>query len=259
MSKEISRRRFLVAGASVLAVGAAALVGGTYAKYKVENGSTASAQVAKFGVTIEADSTAAATFSDKYKAGNDSHLVDGGKETGVSYEYTVKASASGTNVLAPGTNGILAALKITGTPEVAVAVDYAATVTLTGWTANNSDYCPIVFKVDENTSIVASSYTTLDGFTAAVAKAIEDKSTKYPAGTDLSKETTNGASLGWEWPFENSAPTAAEDPSFDEEGGEEESSTTLPAQSDDLDTALGGATTPPEISLTLTATVTQID
>ena len=80
----------------------------------------------------------------------------------------------------------LAAMAITGTPEVDVEVAYVATLTITGW---NADYFPITFTVGNETYAIGSALaegddldTTADGkitdtteLIAVVERAIEAK------------------------------------------------------------------------------------
>ncbi len=202
------------------------VISGTFAKYVTEGAAaTDSARVAKWGVTI--DTASFATFANTYAA-------DDGE---TSITNTV---VSTDKVVAPGTTKTLANVTIAGTPEVAVAVDYVATVTLTGF----DDYCPIVFTVNGN------SYKVGDGGIAdatalatKVKEEIEKFSAEYEAGTDLGTKD-DAVTVSWAWAFE----TGAND-------GEK-------ATNNVKDTALGNAAAEgnaAEISLSLTATVTQID
>jgi hypothetical protein len=243
MSQPITRRRFLVAGASVLAVGAAALVGGTYARYKTDGKSTDFANVAKFGVSVTIDSTG--TFSTEYKNGSDAVIV--------------KASGE-QRIVAPGTSGTLADAKVTGTTEVAVRVAYKLEFEgVDNWTVGSDDdasaYFPIVFTVGGKTYRMGASpstgdtenvYSSLgneDGLLKAVEGAVEKTWTaEYAPNVTLASQVTDNV-LSWEWPIAGSGEGAY--------------------QTDEKDTALGkaasGGTAVPKIGFKLTVTVSQID
>lgn len=206
-------------------------ISGTYAKYVTSGSGEDSARVAKFGVNVVASND---IFSDTYVdeangniAGTTSLTVD---------------SDNGDNVVAPGTKGSMAALSITGTPEVDVNISYAAEVTLNEyWTVDGSFYCPLVFTVKGANG--DGTVNGLDFGSAAALKAkleavIAEYSKDYDAGTDLSAVSSEYMTIGWEWPFSTSD------------------------ANDDKDTALGdqaAAGTYGVISIKLTCTVTQID
>lgn len=205
-------------------------ISGTFAKYVTEAEGTDSARVAKWGVTITANGE---TFAEKY---DDAADAAGTK---------VVSSVTGEDVLAPGTNGSLAAMTLAGTPEVAVNVKYEATLVLSNWTlADGSEYCPIVFTVNgatygtNDTDATNKSATVADLITA-VQTAIGNYSKDYPANQDLSVEGTVATpDVSWAWAFYT-------DDAHDEK-----------------DTYLGdkAATgTAPEITLTIKTTITQID
>jgi hypothetical protein len=242
MSQPITRRRFLVAGASVLAVGAAALVGGTYARYKTDGESTDSANVAKFGVSVSINSTG--TFSTEYKNSNSAVIV--------------KASGA-QDIVAPGTSGTLADATVTGTTEVAVRVAYKLELTdeTKNWTVgeSNGTYFPIVFTVSGKTYRMGASistgdtentYASLDGDSGllkAVEGAVEKAWTaEYEPNATLTSQVTDNV-LSWAWPIAGASEDAY--------------------QTDEKDTALGqaasGTENVPKIGFKLTVTVSQID
>jgi hypothetical protein len=116
-----------VAGASVLAVGAAALVGGTYAKYTTSDNKGDKAQVAKFGVVVKAKGD---LFGETYKS---SAFEDGtANNPAASTEAAVTVvSSGGYDVVAPGTrNDEGLTFSFSGQPEVAVTVTTAVS---DGW------------------------------------------------------------------------------------------------------------------------------
>jgi hypothetical protein len=118
MSQPITRRRFLVAGASVLAVGAAALVGGTYAKYKAFDHGEDSATVAKFGVQIDVSGS---LFSTTYVQQSSGNYAAGAGST-----IATVVAESGQDVVAPGTKSPATnqlTFAFSGSPEVSVKLE----------------------------------------------------------------------------------------------------------------------------------------
>ena len=216
------------------------VIGGTFAKYTTKGTSTDTARVAKWGVTIES-------------AGNTMFAKEYDGEINPSVK-TIN-SYGDKNLVAPGTSGSLTPVVIKGTPEVAVDVEYDATVTLTGWKVDGNDYCPIIFTVGYNvngalvsettygmsgTGADQSTYTSYADLAAAVEAAIESYKARYEVNTDM-QTTVKVPTVSWEWPF------VAEGTN---------------TYSDDVkDTALGNIAIAslPTITLEITTTVTQVD
>ena len=121
-------------------------ISGTFAKYVTTESGSDTARVAKWGVSITATGE---TFAE-------------------SYGDTVVSSETDVNVVAPGTSGSLAAITLAGSPEVAVVVNYDATLTLDGWAVPGDDfYCPIVIDV-YGTKISGLGYNSASDFATAV-------------------------------------------------------------------------------------------
>lgn len=216
----------VAAGLAVAALLSTCLVSGTYAKYTTGNTSKDTAQVAKWGVVVEANGGSA--FSGKY-AKNDETVTTVG-------DNTVVAQGS-YNVVAPGTKGEFKAATVSGKPEVAVRVDNEAKITLNGWIGDaghpNGFYCPLTFKVNGK-AVDLSNCDSADAVQNAIQTAVHATSGDYAAGTELSN--ANSANIEWAWAFEN---------------GDDEA--------DKKDTALGDLAAAPTISIAVTTTVTQID
>ena len=205
-------------------------VGGTFAKYVTSGTGSDSARVAKFGVTVTANGS---TFAETYK-------TDDTSATAIA--NSVVSSETGKNVVAPGTRGNMVSMALSGTPEVAVEVEYEATVEVKDWTVNNEFYCPIEIKVGEDT-IKGLDYDSVDAFQNAVKEKIDGYTAKYAPGTDLSQTATvKTPTVSWSWAFEGTG-----------EGAK---------QTDVKDTALGDQAangTAATIKLEVKTTVTQID
>lgn len=207
-------------------------VGSTFAKYTVSKSGFDTARVAKFGVNIEANGT---MFAREYDEGT-----------------AVKSVISTDKVVAPGTSGEMVRMAISGTPEVAVNVQYAATLTLNDkWKDKEGNfYCPLRITIatsEGNEHYYGLDYTNATLFAQAVQDAIGHFNAQYAAGTDLSTITADGSKLAptvsWAWAYEGTG-------------------THTVTQTDEKDTylgdqaALGNAA---DILLTVQTTVTQID
>ena len=165
-------------------------ISGTFAKYTTKATGTDTARVAKFGVVITANGE---TFAKTYDA------VDADD---------AKTVVSSDKVVAPGTEGTMASMTLTGTPEVDVQVTYVGTLDLGDKWVDKDDhyYCPLVIKVN-TTTINGMDCTDADDFESKVKAAIDGYSKSYDAGTDLSSDAVKGESLAvsWAWAFETGA------------------------------------------------------
>ena len=211
-------------------------ISGTYAKYVSADEGGDFARVAEWGVVVEAKNFN--MFTDKYET----------EDATFTGQYSV--DGEGEDVLAPGTKGKFAEIRIIGTPEVAVEVAIEPTVEITGnWVINGDFYCPVVITVGE-TAICGLKYDNADAFAKAIADELKNKSEKYNPNTDLSTiyDNTN-LDLAWEWAFEDADHVAL---NCDCAAG---------AQTDKLDTALGDRAVADElkISIGVKISVTQID
>ncbi len=206
----------MVALLACLCLVTACFVGGTLAKYTTNGTGSDSARVAKFGVVVTA--TSDSMFATEY---NDEDA-----------DYTGLSVKSDTTdmLVAPGTEGTLTEVTLSGTPEVAVRVTNDADLTLTGWDASGY-YCPIVITVG-TTAIDGDTFTSAAEFETAVEEAIEAYAEDYEPGTDLSGKTDACPVVSWAWAFEGN--------------------------DDEKDTVLGNAGAA-EIALDITTTVTQIN
>lgn len=182
------------------------IISGTFAKYTTSASASDDARVAKFGVVVTAHGS---MFADEY-AKDDSSVT-------LTTANSVSTSGGiGDAVVAPGTKGKLANATLSGTPEVAVRVEYKPTLTLNGWKNEaNDDYCPIVFTVgtetygltgmkDSNGTPVTNISTTVAELKTAVENAINAYSTKYEPKTDLSTKDSDYVNVSWNWAFDNS-------------------------------------------------------
>ena len=197
----------------VLTLVTSCFVGGTFAKYTTSAEGSDTARVAKWGVKITANG---ATFAKEYDSGVATKTV---------------LSADDSKVVAPGTKGDMVKMTITGTPEVAVSVNYAANFKVKGWTVDDKFYCPLQIKVGK-TTIDGVKFNDAAAFENAVNNEISTYNKNYAAGTDLSTASVTTPSVSWEWPF---------------------------SEDDIKDTKLGNLKTAPTVELTITTTVTQID
>ncbi len=210
-------------------------VGNTFAKYVASDEATDTARVAKFGVTIEADTTADDMFLTEYETHD---TVYGGT-------YSVDTSTDD-KLVAPGTAGSFGGFIVTGEPEVAVRIAYTLDeMELLNWEVTEGSstvfYCPIVFTVGSD-EVDGTDYDSADSLIEALTETIAAYSEDYDPNTDLS--SIADLSISWEWLFE----TGDDDDAI--------------AANDIKDTALGDAAAAgnePTISMKVSCTVTQID
>ena len=227
----------------VAALLSTSIISGTFAKYTTDKTGTDSARVAKFGVEITANGT---MFADEYDKDDNTNT------TATITKSVITSGSEGDAVVAPGTKGELANATITGKPEVAVNVSYEPTLTLTGWKlADNTEYCPIVFKVgnktygltgmkDVNGTVVTNASSSIAELKTAVEGAIKAYSADYAANTDLSTIGTDGyVHVSWNWAFDNA---------------QDAKDTYLGECAADTDN-----TNDSKVELSITTTVTQID
>lgn len=162
----------------------------TFAKYTTDGDITDTAKVAKWGVTIK-----------------DQNYDNKEYEFNTSVEDTAIIVDADVKTLAPGSKVNFACLVLGGTPEVAVEVNYTATLTLTGWTDGTNPYCPLIFKVGtEDFYIGKTGITNQAELITAVQNAIiTGYSKEYAAGTDLSAVASNNLTVSCSWDFEGTA------------------------------------------------------
>ena len=219
-------------------------VGGTFAKYVTSGGGTDEARVAKFGVKVTATGD---VFAEEYDAKDPK--VDGYDGKVIAKSVISSDKTKHEKVVAPGTakeNALT--VSVTGTPEVAVKVEYVAHVTFNesltepdNWKDKDGHYyCPLVITVN-GTAYKGLDYASATEFEDAVEGAINSLTKNYPANTDLSQSGSKGVAISWEWPFE---------------GGEGSK------QTDVKDTYLGdqaAAGKAATVGIVVATTVTQID
>ena len=228
-----SKTMRVASGLLVLTLLSTCMVAGTFAKYTTSADGSDTARVAKFGVTVTANSDT--MFEKKY-------ATDDTAAKQASIDNSVTATE---NVIAPGTKGEMTKVALSGTPEVAVKVSYDGTLTLgDGWTVEGSYYCPLKITVNDET-ISGLDYASADEFESAVKAKIAAYSKSYAPGTNLgvnSEGTTpqnDRLAISWAWDYADATGQKAN-------------------QDNTKDTALGDAAKA-TVKLDVTTTVTQID
>lgn len=185
----------------------------TFAKYVTANANagSATARVAKWGVTVVTD--AATNNVDELFL----------KTYGTTDTAKIDASVP---VVAPGSyNKLTLSNLVTGTPEVSGKITVTATVEFTNWTVDSNEYMPLRFRITNNG--VAGSWLTIgddtiDEFEDAIEAAINACETQFKANEAIAAAT--GLTIEWDWAFNGT---------------------------DASDTALGNAATAPAISISL--------
>jgi len=183
------------------------VISGTFAKYVTTAEATDAARVAKWGVKF---SNTTSLFAESYK---DTAVTDN--------TATVKVSATGTNVVAPGTTGTGLGVEVTGTPEVSYEMKIklgsnTAAPTLkyqpNGGTA--TVYEPVKFSVYNDTTplkenMSLSDLTSMfDGSKIVYRYNVNDG--KYYVDSDLDgtldstgSNTIPDIKIKWEWTYED--------------------------------------------------------
>ena len=197
-------------------------ISGTFAKYVTTGDATDSARVAKWGVTVIA-------------TGNDAFAPSYESNTSGVAGNTVAAVNGTDNLLAPGTEGNLGSITITGKPEVTVKLAVTANLILEGWEVDGEEYFPVVFTIGTET------YGVIDGvdnksddiadLIADIEAVLSTDEAVIDANTDLAD--TYDFTISWAWAYEGN--------------------------DDAKDTKLGNLATAPTIEFECEATVTQVN
>lgn len=189
-----SNKRVVVIAIALILIFVLAFGGYTFAKYLSEKQVTANATVAKWGLTINVDSTN--VFGSNYT------VSDGAMATVVAEGGVAVKAAS--EVVAPGTTGSLT-FSVTGTADVMAAIRIEAgaieEVLLDATAGAEITYSPIKYKVAYGTSAEAvseSGYGTYNTLTEAI-EAINGKKYVVAAGTTAE----HYFKITWEWAFDN--------------------------------------------------------
>lgn len=234
--KKDNRKSIFVIGLLLLLVVVIGFGGYTLSKYVTEKKETGSASVAKWGFTVTSD--ADKLFGKEYKWDGTNSTVSATGDT-----ITVKAnSATGTNLVAPGTTGSMT-FTIAGTAEVKAKVEIAFTANKDvvleykkGGTAGT--YNPVKWTLKKGEDILVEN-STLAAIAGELSKAVYDE-TINPGASYTNAGTYT---IEWVWAFDD---------------------TTANPDADKLDTLLGwtasGATIPTDYGFTVeTGTNTTID
>ncbi|MBE6968387.1 MAG: hypothetical protein E7444_08130 [Ruminococcaceae bacterium] len=236
------KKNVMMRAASVLLIMVlltSSVISGTFAKYVTSASGTDSARVAEFGVRIDAQGE---MFTDTYK----------GVEAGWTSANTV--DGQGEDVVAPGTEGNMVSMKLTGSPEVAVRVNYEATnFSLKNWTLyDGTEYCPVVFTINTVTygtedTDATNKYATVAELETAIKNAIMNYSKEYAPNTNLSGVGADSLAISWSWEFSvNSTKDAKDTILGDKAAGIAEDGSAM-------------AKAPATIEIRVKTTVTQID
>lgn len=182
-----------------LVLATSCFVGSTFAKYVTKGEASDSARVAKFGVEIDTDDFE--IFSEDYDTDDATYSTD--------ITTSVETSVDGEKLVAPGTAGDFGSFGLTGTPEVAVKVEFSLEdVVLTGWLDENNDfYCPLNITIGSTTVhglLYDSADKLIKKLETVVAKELDDNAVaSFAPNTDLSTDYTAPITMSWEWPFES--------------------------------------------------------
>ena len=227
----------LASAMMVLTLMSTSVISGTFAKYVTSDSATDTARVAKWGVTVTAETTDDDTvlFSEAYET----------DETGADAFAGNSVVSSTTDMLvAPGTkNETGITFTITGSPEVAVnlVIDvddsegsdaktesdvFLKAGTYADMTTGNDedtfkftgdDYYPVVFTLKNGAGTVLET-----GKLSDIATYLEGMSGKYAAGSNLAYDLTDAGNntlaeidgtytLTWDWTYGNTSNVTLDD------------------------------------------------
>lgn len=157
------------------------VISGTFAKYVTADDAHDEARVAKWGIDITATDD------------GDSQTVIDTKNDATEVEIATNKELK---LLAPGTKGNLAEVKISGTPEVGFDVTVAVDLELANWTANSAVYCPLVFTVTANGTPtkfeIGATYADTEALEEAIEQAIIDALLETSSAPNATPENYGG-------------------------------------------------------------------
>ena len=215
------------------------VLGGTFAKYVTETSGTDSARVAKWGFNQDAKINIDNLFADAYATSG--NKVDYPENTGNT--ATVRSVAKATKVIAPGTKGEAKFAFSYGGDAAAAAPEVAYTFTID--TTGSACGTNIKANPDIVWSLDGTACTGWDDLITQIkdlSGSTNGSGTKnYDPNTlpDAFKDTgANEHTVSWEWKYEDTDKTAAQDKT---------------------DTDLGNAGTLETVNLSIKITATQID
>lgn len=166
-------------------------ISGTFAKYTTSDSAGDIARVAQWGVEIATETD---LFAEEY-ATTDTATA------GASITNSVAVNTTGGKLVAPGTEGSFD-FSIKGTPEVAVKVTFAMTVTsdvvipkdteVADGNTLSADYTPVVFTLTKDGTEIAK------GTLATIQTKLNAETLVYAPNAELDAEYT----LSWAWAFE---------------------------------------------------------
>lgn len=187
----VMKKNIIILVLSLAIITISALTTGfAYAKLvKTAYGTTETATVARFGVTLTWGSEG--LFSDNY-------TTAGGKTS-----VQMQDSAKG---IAPGTSGSTT-LTVGGESEISISLKIGVQATHTGWTlTDGTEYMPIVFVIMKGDKYLQADYTyatTKHTFAMSDMQNANIEMDTILAGTTLDQEY----SIGWEWAATASVPS----------------------------------------------------
>lgn len=197
--KKDNRKSIFVIGLLLLLVAVIGFGGYTLSKYVTEKNKGGTASVAQWGFTVNAD--ADKLFGKEYKWDGKNSTVSATGDT-----ITVKAnSATGTNLVAPGTTGSMT-FEIGGTAEVKATVavemrDITDVVLKYKTTANETtalEYNPVKWTLKKGENILVEN-STLAAIADELNKAVYDE-TINPGASYTNAGTYT---IEWVWAFES--------------------------------------------------------
>lgn len=190
--KRSNLKSFIIIGLLLLLVAVIGFGGYTLSKYLTSQPANGTANVAKWGFTIDADATN--LFGESYKWDGTNSVV------GTGDTITVKADTAEQNVVAPGATGSMT-IGLNGKSEVRAKL----TLKLEGNDVNlaydtNENYAPIKWTLKKTVGDVVT--TVLDGKSFAE---LQNKLAVEEQTIEVNTESNTTYTIEWKWDFSTSA------------------------------------------------------
>lgn len=198
--KKDNRKSILLIALLLMLVAIIGFGGYTLSKYITSKSKTGTAQVAKWGFTVDADNSK--LFGDQYKWKDNTN----GSTTDGAGTLTVKADTAGTNLVAPGTSGsmtfsVKGKAEVLAQVEMKVADGYTDIALKLAKDGNNYTYNPVKWTLKKGEDALVTN-GTLEAVVNAINGQYKTEGTTDPEAIAIGTEINDEYTLSWAWAFE---------------------------------------------------------
>lgn len=208
--KKDNRKSILLIALLLMLVAIIGFGGYTLSKYITSKSKTGTAQVAKWGFTVDADNSK--LFGDQYKWKDNTN----GSTTDGAGTLTVKADTAGTNLVAPGTSGsmtfsVKGKAEVLAQVEMKVADGYTDIALKLAKDGNNYTYNPVKWTLKKGEDALVTN-GTLEAVVNTINGQYKTEGTTDPEAIAIGTEINDEYTLSWAWAFEGTeVPAGVED------------------------------------------------